>query len=89
MKGICQSCILSLLLLHYYNYNSWLLLLLLVVQCCAPGLVVCHRLNMLHEVLSEMAASPRVMQCAQVVPVLLHVFFNNITKVNVSGQWYC
>ncbi|XP_041942118.1 AP-5 complex subunit zeta-1 isoform X1 [Alosa sapidissima] len=38
------------------------------------------RLNMLHEVLSEMAASPRVMQCAQVVPVLLHVFFNNVTE---------
>ncbi|XP_012682597.2 AP-5 complex subunit zeta-1 isoform X2 [Clupea harengus] len=38
------------------------------------------RLKMLHEVLSEMAASPRVVQCAQVVPVLLHVFFNNVTK---------
>ncbi|XP_062387364.1 AP-5 complex subunit zeta-1 isoform X2 [Sardina pilchardus] len=38
------------------------------------------RLNMLHEVLSEMAASPRVVQCAQVVPVLLHVFFNKVAE---------
>ncbi|KAL2100729.1 hypothetical protein ACEWY4_002490 [Coilia grayii] len=38
------------------------------------------RLNVLHDVLAEMAACPRVMQCAQVVPVLLHVFFNNVTK---------
>ncbi|XP_063042706.1 AP-5 complex subunit zeta-1 isoform X2 [Engraulis encrasicolus] len=38
------------------------------------------RLNLLHDVLSEMTACPRVVQCAQVVPVLLHVFFNNVTK---------
>lgn len=38
------------------------------------------RLSLLHEVLSDMAASPRVVQCAQVVPVLLHLFFNNVTK---------
>lgn len=52
-------------------------------------MLVLHRLKMLHEVLSEMAASPRVVQCAQVVPVLLHVFFNNVTKVNSTGQWHC
>ncbi|XP_056117621.1 AP-5 complex subunit zeta-1 isoform X2 [Rhinichthys klamathensis goyatoka] len=38
------------------------------------------RLNMLHEILADMAESPRVVQCAQVVPVLLHVYFNTVTQ---------
>lgn len=38
------------------------------------------RLNLLHEVLADMAESPRVVQCAQVVPVLLHVYFNTVTQ---------
>uniref|UniRef100_A0A671SQZ7 AP-5 complex subunit zeta-1-like n=1 Tax=Sinocyclocheilus anshuiensis TaxID=1608454 RepID=A0A671SQZ7_9TELE len=38
------------------------------------------RLKMLHEILADMAESPRVVQCAQVVPVLLHVYFNTVTQ---------
>ncbi|XP_052406342.1 AP-5 complex subunit zeta-1 isoform X2 [Carassius gibelio] len=38
------------------------------------------RLKMLHEILDDMAESPRVVRCAQVVPVLLHVYFNTVTQ---------
>uniref|UniRef100_A0A673KEX4 AP-5 complex subunit zeta-1-like n=1 Tax=Sinocyclocheilus rhinocerous TaxID=307959 RepID=A0A673KEX4_9TELE len=38
------------------------------------------RLKMLHEILADMAESPRVVRCAQVVPVLLHVYFNTVTQ---------
>ncbi|XP_059414664.1 AP-5 complex subunit zeta-1-like isoform X2 [Carassius carassius] len=38
------------------------------------------RLKMLHEVLADMAESPRAVRCAQVVPVLLHVYFNTVTQ---------
>ncbi|XP_051569996.1 AP-5 complex subunit zeta-1-like isoform X2 [Myxocyprinus asiaticus] len=39
------------------------------------------RLKMLHEILADMAESPRVVRCAQVVPVLLHVYFNTVAKI--------
>ncbi|KAK7939429.1 hypothetical protein WMY93_002755 [Mugilogobius chulae] len=39
------------------------------------------RLNVLHELLTESVDWPRVVQCAQTVPVLLHIFFNTVTKV--------
>ncbi|XP_062868675.1 AP-5 complex subunit zeta-1 isoform X2 [Trichomycterus rosablanca] len=39
------------------------------------------RLSMLHEALEGMAESPRVVRCAQIVPVLLHVYFNTITQM--------
>ncbi|XP_036408576.1 AP-5 complex subunit zeta-1 isoform X1 [Megalops cyprinoides] len=38
------------------------------------------RLNLLHEVLADMAENPRTVQCAQTVPVLLHVFFNTVVQ---------
>ncbi|XP_038676077.1 AP-5 complex subunit zeta-1 [Scyliorhinus canicula] len=38
------------------------------------------RLNLLHEVLLDMAQQPRVVQCAQTVPILLQVFFNVVTQ---------
>ncbi|XP_028646911.1 AP-5 complex subunit zeta-1 [Erpetoichthys calabaricus] len=38
------------------------------------------RLNVLHEVLMDMAEYPRIVQCAQIVPILLHVFFNVIAQ---------
>ncbi|XP_066545030.1 AP-5 complex subunit zeta-1 isoform X2 [Amia ocellicauda] len=38
------------------------------------------RLNALHEVLADMAENPRVVQCAQTVPVLLHIFFNIVAQ---------
>ncbi|XP_051994450.1 AP-5 complex subunit zeta-1-like isoform X2 [Xyrauchen texanus] len=39
------------------------------------------RLKMLHEIVADMAESPRVVRCAQVVPVLLHVYFNTVTQI--------
>ncbi|XP_043567843.1 AP-5 complex subunit zeta-1 isoform X2 [Chiloscyllium plagiosum] len=38
------------------------------------------RLNLLHEALLDMAQRPRVVQCAQTVPILLQVFFNVVIK---------
>uniref|UniRef100_UPI00398EC1EE AP-5 complex subunit zeta-1 n=1 Tax=Pristiophorus japonicus TaxID=55135 RepID=UPI00398EC1EE len=38
------------------------------------------RLSLLHEVLLDMAQRPRVVQCAQTVPILLQVFFNVVTQ---------
>ncbi|XP_055015950.1 AP-5 complex subunit zeta-1 isoform X2 [Boleophthalmus pectinirostris] len=39
------------------------------------------RLSVLHELLVESSDWPRVVQCAQTVPVLLHIFFNTVIKV--------
>ncbi|XP_065111479.2 AP-5 complex subunit zeta-1 isoform X1 [Paramisgurnus dabryanus] len=39
------------------------------------------RLKMLHEILGDMAEIPRVVRCAQVIPVLLHVYFNTVTQM--------
>ncbi|XP_068435122.1 AP-5 complex subunit zeta-1 isoform X2 [Clinocottus analis] len=39
------------------------------------------RLSTLHELLAETADWPRVVQCAQTVPVLLHIFFNTVVAV--------
>ncbi|KAL7379479.1 hypothetical protein ABVT39_027923 [Epinephelus coioides] len=39
------------------------------------------RLSTLHELLAETADWPRVVQCAQIVPVLLHIFFNTVITV--------
>lgn len=39
------------------------------------------RLGTLHEILVEAADWPRVIQCAQTVPVLLHIYFNAVVKV--------
>ncbi|XP_042248378.1 AP-5 complex subunit zeta-1 isoform X2 [Thunnus maccoyii] len=39
------------------------------------------RLSTLHELLAEAADWPRVIQCSQTVPVLLHIFFNKVITV--------
>ncbi|XP_056309936.1 AP-5 complex subunit zeta-1 isoform X1 [Danio aesculapii] len=38
------------------------------------------RLKELHQILADMVDCPRVVQCAQIVPVLLHVYFNTVTE---------
>ncbi|XP_023687441.1 AP-5 complex subunit zeta-1 isoform X1 [Paramormyrops kingsleyae] len=38
------------------------------------------RLRMLHDILADMVESPRVVQCAQTVPVLLHVYFHTVAQ---------
>ncbi|KAL0992492.1 hypothetical protein UPYG_G00094000 [Umbra pygmaea] len=40
------------------------------------------RLSMLHDLLLEASDWPRVIQSAQSVPVLLHVYFNTVTEVS-------
>uniref|UniRef100_A0A1A7WP96 Adaptor-related protein complex 5, zeta 1 subunit n=2 Tax=Iconisemion striatum TaxID=60296 RepID=A0A1A7WP96_9TELE len=40
------------------------------------------RLSTLHELLTEAADWPRVVRCAQTIPVLLHVYFNTIVKID-------
>lgn len=42
------------------------------------------RLSTVHELLAEAADWPRVVLCAQVVPVLLHIYFNTVVKVCVD-----
>ncbi|KAM6904855.1 AP-5 complex subunit zeta-1 isoform 2-T2 [Xenentodon cancila] len=39
------------------------------------------RLSTLHELLAEATDWPRVVQCAQTVPVLLHIYFNTVITV--------
>uniref|UniRef100_A0A8D3A1I0 Adaptor related protein complex 5 subunit zeta 1 n=1 Tax=Scophthalmus maximus TaxID=52904 RepID=A0A8D3A1I0_SCOMX len=39
------------------------------------------RLSTLHELLAEAADWPRVVQCAQTVPVLLHIFFSAVVTI--------
>ncbi|KAI4884035.1 hypothetical protein NFI96_019550, partial [Prochilodus magdalenae] len=39
------------------------------------------RLSTLHEALDGMVESPRVVCCAQIVPVLLHIYFNTVTQM--------
>ncbi|XP_035472368.2 AP-5 complex subunit zeta-1 isoform X2 [Scophthalmus maximus] len=39
------------------------------------------RLSTLHELLAEAADWPRVVQCAQTVPVLLHIFFSAVVMI--------
>lgn len=48
--------------------------------------VLLFRLNMLHNTLEGMADCPRVLCCAQIVPVLLHVYFNTIKQVMSNTQ---
>ena len=42
---------------------------------------------MLHELLAEAADWPRVVQCAQTVPVLLYIYFNTVITVK-NGNFY-
>ncbi|KAM4716735.1 AP-5 complex subunit zeta-1 isoform 2-T2 [Anableps anableps] len=39
------------------------------------------RLSTLHDLLAEAADWPRVVRCAQIVPVLLHIYFNTVVTV--------
>lgn len=42
------------------------------------------RLSTVHDLLAEATDWPRVVHCAQVVPVLLHIYFNTVVKVRGS-----
>lgn len=46
------------------------------------------RLSTLHELLAEAADWPRVIQCSQTVPLLLHIFFNKVIMVKKFNILY-
>eukprot|EP00061_Rhincodon_typus_P014047 g40828.t1 len=60
--------------LHYRS----MFLYILRVEAGAGDTI--DRLNLLHEVLLDMAQRPRVIHCAQTVPILLQVFFNVVIQ---------
>ncbi|XP_078274538.1 AP-5 complex subunit zeta-1 isoform X2 [Rhinoraja longicauda] len=62
--------------LHPY-YRSMFLYILRVESGTGDTI---DRLSQLHEVLSDMAQRPRVVQCAQTVPILLQVYFKVVTQ---------
>lgn len=47
---------------------------------------VAHRLIPLRQLLGSLASSPRVVQCADTVPVLLELFFSVVAEVGPSGE---
>lgn len=49
---------------------------------------VAHRLIPLRQLLGSLASSPRVVQCAETVPVLLELFFRVVAEVGLPrGVW--
>lgn len=46
---------------------------------------VAHRLIELRQLLGSLASSPRVVQCAETVPVLLELFFGVVAEVGSPG----
>lgn len=64
-----------------WNLIFWQLIYFCIILFLRPTGDTIDRLSTLHELLAEAADWPRVVQCAQIVPVLLHVFFNAVIKV--------
>lgn len=66
-------------------YNSKDQLMHLHLAPCCPSFPsgdTIDRLSTVHELLAEAADWPRVVHCAQVVPVLLHIYFSTVVKVS-------
>ncbi|XP_041634490.1 AP-5 complex subunit zeta-1 isoform X2 [Cheilinus undulatus] len=70
-----------LLSLDAFRSTSYRGLFLFLLRGEAGSGDTIDRLSTLHELLAEAADWPRVIHCAQTVPVLLHIFFNTATKV--------
>uniref|UniRef100_A0A3P8Y625 Adaptor related protein complex 5 subunit zeta 1 n=1 Tax=Esox lucius TaxID=8010 RepID=A0A3P8Y625_ESOLU len=62
--------------------------LIIMIQIFSLGDTI-DRLSVLHDLLMEAADWPRVVQSAQSVPVLLHVYFNTITTVTHTHAHFC
>uniref|UniRef100_A0A672I8D2 Adaptor related protein complex 5 subunit zeta 1 n=1 Tax=Salarias fasciatus TaxID=181472 RepID=A0A672I8D2_SALFA len=52
-----------------------------ICVCCRSVSDTIDRLSTLHELLAEAADWPRVVHCAQVVPVLLHIYFHRVVEM--------
>lgn len=50
-------------------------------QALSSNFSVAHRLIPLRQLLGSLASSPRVVQCAEAVPVLLELFFRVVAEV--------
>uniref|UniRef100_UPI0037E76F78 AP-5 complex subunit zeta-1 n=1 Tax=Semicossyphus pulcher TaxID=241346 RepID=UPI0037E76F78 len=70
-----------LLSLDAFRNNSYRGLFLFLLRGEAGSGDTIDRLSTLHKLLAEAADWPRVVQCAQTVPVLLHIFFNTVITV--------
>ncbi|XP_034534598.1 AP-5 complex subunit zeta-1 isoform X2 [Notolabrus celidotus] len=69
------------LLLDAFRSPSYRGLFLFLLRGEAGSGDTIDRLSTLHELLAEAADWPRVVQCAQTVPVLLYIFFNTVITV--------
>ncbi|XP_057717339.1 AP-5 complex subunit zeta-1 isoform X2 [Corythoichthys intestinalis] len=71
----------NLALMDAFRNPSYRGLFLFLLRSEAGSGDTIDRLSTLLELLSEAADWPRVVQCAQIVPILLHIFFNTVVKV--------
>ncbi|XP_068574442.1 AP-5 complex subunit zeta-1 isoform X2 [Cebidichthys violaceus] len=71
----------GLLSLDAFRSQSFRGLFLFLLRGEAGSGDTIDRLSTLHELLAETADWPRVVQCAQTVPVLLHIFFDTVIAV--------
>uniref|UniRef100_A0A8C6KI40 Adaptor related protein complex 5 subunit zeta 1 n=1 Tax=Nothobranchius furzeri TaxID=105023 RepID=A0A8C6KI40_NOTFU len=71
----------GLLSLEAFRNPAFRGLFLFLLRAQAGSGDTIDRLSTLHELLAEAADWPRVVRCAQTVPVLLHVYFNTVVKV--------
>lgn len=78
---IAESGSRGLLSLDAFRSPSFRGLFLFLLRGEAGSGDTIDRLSTLHELLAEAADWPRVAQCAQTVPVLLHIFFNTVITV--------
>ncbi|XP_023251576.1 AP-5 complex subunit zeta-1 isoform X1 [Seriola lalandi dorsalis] len=78
---ISEPCGRGLLSLDAFRSTSFRGLFLYLLRAEAGSGDTIDRLSTLHEMLAEAADWPRVIQCAQTVPVMLHIFFNAVVAV--------
>ncbi|KAM8845348.1 AP-5 complex subunit zeta-1 isoform 2-T2 [Spinachia spinachia] len=78
---ISEPCGRGLLSLDAFRSQSFRGLFLFLLRGEAGSGDTIDRLSTLHEMLKETADWPRVVQCAQTVPVLLHIFFNAVIAI--------
>ncbi|XP_077590208.1 AP-5 complex subunit zeta-1 [Stigmatopora nigra] len=71
----------SLALMDAFRNPAYRGLFLFLLRSEAGSGDTIDRLSTLLELLSEAADWPRVIQCAQTVPILLHIFFNTVVTV--------
>uniref|UniRef100_A0A3P9JPE8 Adaptor related protein complex 5 subunit zeta 1 n=1 Tax=Oryzias latipes TaxID=8090 RepID=A0A3P9JPE8_ORYLA len=71
----------SLLSLNAFRNPTFRGLFLFLLRTEAGSGDTIERLSVLHDLLAEAAEWPRVVQCAQTAPVLLHIYFNTVVTV--------